>query len=127
MLPLRTTLLVNGISSGATGLLLAVFPSLFAGIFRVSDTVYFVEAGIFLVLFAAFVLFVATRNPIRLKSVMLVTTLDILWVVGSIIAAFLLTGIVSTIGIVLIIAVAAWVALMALLQFRGTYAAKTGI
>lgn len=127
MLPLRTTLLVNAISSGATGLLLALFPSLAAGIFGVSDTVYFVEVGIFLVLFAAYVLFVATRNPIKLRSVMIVTTLDLLWVLGSIVVVFLLAGIVTTIGIVLIIAVAAWVALMALLQFKGTYAAKAGI
>lgn len=127
MLPLRTTLLVNAISSGATGLLLALFPSLAAGIFGVSQTVYFVEAGIFLVLFAAYVLFVATRNPVKLRSVMIVTTLDLLWVLGSIVVVFLLAGIVTTIGIVLIIAVAAWVALMALLQFKGTYAAKAGI
>lgn len=124
MLPLRTTLLVNGISSGATGLLLALFPSMIAGIFGVSESIYFVETGVFLVLFAAYVLFVGTRNPIRLRSVMLITSLDISWVVASIAAVFLLSGIVSTTGIVLIIAIAAWVALMALLQFKGTYAAK---
>ena len=127
MSPLRTTLLVNAISSGATGILLSLFPGIAAGIFGVSDTVYFVEAGVFLVLFAAFVLYVATRKPISLRSVMLVTSLDLLWVLASIVVAFLLAGTISTIGIVLIIAIAAWVALMALLQFKGTYAAKAGI
>lgn len=127
MLPLRTTLLVNAISSGATGLLLALFPNIVAGIFGVSDTVYFIETGVFLVLFAAFVMYVGTRKSIKIKSVMLVTTLDLLWVAASIVSVFLLSGIVSTIGIVLIIAVAAWVGLMALLQFKGTYAAKAGI
>lgn len=127
MLPLRTTLLVNGISSGATGLLLALFPSMIAGIFGVSESIYFVETGVFLVLFAAYVLFVGTRNPIRLRSMMLITSLDISWVVASIAAVFLLSGIVSTTGIVLIIAIAAWVVLMALLQFKGTYAAKAGM
>ncbi|MGN6421191.1 MAG: hypothetical protein ACTHMC_26995 [Pseudobacter sp.] len=127
MLSLRTTLLVNAISSGATGLFLALFPTITTGVFGVSESIYFVETGIFLVLFAAYVLFVGTRNPIRLRSVMLITTLDISWVVASIAAVFLLSGIVSTIGIVLIIAVAAWVALMALLQFKGTYAAKPGM
>ena len=119
--------MVNAISSGATGLLLALFPGIAAGIFGVSDSVYFLEVGIFLILFAAFVLYVATRKPINLRSVMLVTSLDVLWVLASIVAVFLLAGTISTPGIVLIIAVAAWVALMALLQFKGTYAAKAGI
>jgi hypothetical protein len=127
MLPLKTTLLVNAISSGATGLLLAFFPGMAAGIFGVSETVYFVEAGVFLILFAAFVLYVATRKPVSQRSVMLVTALDLLWVLGSMVAVFLLAGIVSTIGIVLIVAVAAWVALMAFLQFKGSYATKAGI
>lgn len=118
---------MNSISSGATGILLTLFPGLVASLFGVSESVYFFEAGVFLVLFAAFVMYVATRNPIRLKLVMMVTTLDLIWVLGSIVAAFMLAGIVTTIGIVLIIAVAAWVAMMALLQFKGTYASKTGI
>lgn len=127
MLPLKTTLLVNAISSGATGLLLALFPGMAAGSFGVTETVYFVEVGVFLVLFAAFVLYVATRKPISARSVMLVTTLDLLWVLGSMVAVFMLAGIVTTIGIVLIVAVAAWVALMAFLQFKGSYAARAGI
>lgn len=127
MLPLRTTLLVNAISSGATGLLLALFPNVAAGLFGVNGTVYFVEVGVFLVLFAAFVFFVGTRKPISIRSVMAVTMLDVLWVLASIIAVFLLAGMISTIGIVLIIAVAAWVALMALLQFKASYAAKAGM
>lgn len=127
MSPLKTTLLVNAISSGATGLILALFPGMAAGIFGVSDTVYFAEVGIFLVLFAAFVMFVATRKPVSLRAVMLVTTLDLLWVLVSIVAVFLLAGTISTIGSILIIAVAAWVALMAFLQFKGTYAVKSGI
>lgn len=124
MSPLKTTLLVNAISSGFTGILLAAMPGMAAGIFGVNNTAPFLEAGIFLILFAAFVLFVATRNPIIIKSVMIVTTLDVLWVIGSIIAALLLAGTISTIGIVLIIAVAGWVALMALLQFKGSNSAK---
>jgi hypothetical protein len=127
MLPLKTTLLVNAISSGATGLLLALFPGMAAGIFGVSETVYFIEAGVFLILFAAFVLYVATRKPVSQRSVMMVTALDLLWVLASMVAVFLLAGVVSTIGIVLIVAVAAWVALMAFLQFKGSYAIKAGI
>lgn len=127
MLPLRTTLLVNAISSGATGSLLAFFPGMVADIFGVTEKTYFLEVGIFLVLFAAFVIFVATRKPIKIRSVMLVTTLDLLWVLGSMVAVFMLAGIVSTIGIVLIIAVAAWVSMMALLQFKGSHAIGAGI
>jgi hypothetical protein len=127
MLPLKTTLLVNAISSGATGLLLALFPGMAAGIFGVSETVYFIEAGVFLILFAVFVLYVATRKPVSQRSVMMVTALDLLWVLASMVAVFLLAGVVSTIGIVLIVAVAAWVALMAFLQFKGSYAIKAGI
>lgn len=125
MSPLKTTLLVNAISSGFTGILLAAMSSTVAGIFGVTDTVPFVEVGMFLILFAAYVLFVATRNPISVRNVMIVSTLDILWVVGSIVAVLLLIGVVSTMGIILIVAVAAWVALMALLQIRGSKAIRT--
>lgn len=119
MLPLRTTLLVNAISSGATGLLLCVFASPVAGIFGVTKAAPFLAVGLFLLVFALYVFITAKKQPLNPGAVRFITLLDTLWVLGSLVAAFLLTSVVSTIGIVVIVAVAGWVALMAWLQFRG--------
>lgn len=119
MLPLKTTLFVNGISSGVTGVLLAVFSKPVAGIFNVANTSIFAATGIFLVLFAAFVVLTAANKTTNTSAVKLISTLDVLWVIGSAVTVLYFLTAISTIGIVLIIAVAGWVAMMAWLQTRG--------
>lgn len=117
MIPLTATLRINGISSLATGLLLAIFPGVAADIFGVTSSVPFLAVGLFLVLFASGVLFVAQRpSPSAVKWII---ALDIIWVTGSAVAIGLLFSLISGIGTILIAGVALWVATMAFLQQKG--------
>ncbi|MFB6454963.1 hypothetical protein ACE38W_06800 [Chitinophaga sp. Hz27] len=114
---LKKVLLVNAITSGATGILMAVIPGKIATIFATSVSWPFSEVGIFLVLFAALVMY-AALTPLRSGLINTIIALDTLWVVCSLV--FILTGAfsLSGIGYLLTGAVAAWVALMAILQFK---------
>ncbi|MBC9794606.1 hypothetical protein [Sinomicrobium weinanense] len=113
---LKTILLVNAISSGITGLILSVVPTVFATIFQVSETLPFTEVGIFLILFSAFTGFTALGNPIRINRVKTIIGLDITWVVASFICVAILFSKISGWGSFMMIGVAAWVGLMAFLQ-----------
>lgn len=119
MKTLKNVMLINAISSGATGLGLAAFPKIVAGVFETTATMPFIEVGIFLIAFAALVFSVGRANPVNARAVRLVIVLDTLWVVVS--AAIVLFQLlpVSGIGYVLIGAVAVWVAAMAYLQAGG--------
>lgn len=116
---LKNVMLINAISSGATGLGLAVFPKAVAGLFETTATMPFIEVGIFLLAFAALVFSVSRGNPMNVRAVRLVIVLDTLWVVGS--AAIVLFQVfpISVLGYVFIGAVAVWVAAMAYLQSAG--------
>jgi|SRR5690606_22356893 len=115
---LKKVLLVNGISSGATGLLLAFVPQTFAYVFGVEITGVFLATGVFLILFSGMVLTAAIRKPINPKVVKTITALDVLWVFGSILSVLVLYPTISSWGTFLIIAVGLWVGLMAYLQLR---------
>src|SRR4051812_40678816 len=84
MLPIKTTLLINAISSGVTGIGLVIFAKEAAQLFGVSMHAPFTYTGLFLVGFALFVLAAAFRKTISRSAVRLITTLDILWVVVSV-------------------------------------------
>jgi multisubunit Na+/H+ antiporter MnhF subunit len=113
---LRNVLLINAISSGITGILLAAMPAFFANLFNVIDSTPFAEIGVFLILFSSFVLWTAFKNPIRQSWTKFIIGMDITWVVASIVTVFILFTSISIIGIVIILAVAGWVGTMAYLQ-----------
>jgi len=119
MKTLKNVMLINAITSGATGLGLAIFPAFVAGLFETTATMPFIEVGIFLVAFATLVFSVSRGNPVNAKAVRLVIVLDTLWVVGSAAIVLFRPFPISLIGYVLIGAVAAWVAAMAYLQSAG--------
>jgi hypothetical protein len=116
---LRHVLFLNGISSGATGALLAVFAGTFASWFGVATPAPFIEVGLFLVAFAALVIVAALRQPMAPGLVRLIIGLDVSWVLVSILVVVLQPFTISWVGNLLILAVAAWVAAMAGLQWRG--------
>lgn len=119
MLTLSQILKINALSSGFTGLGLVLFAETAGNIFEVQPVAPFIGVGIFLILFAAFVYYNAIQKPMRISHVKLIIMLDSLWVVCSIISVFLLYHVVSFYGIALIIGVALWVAVMAVLQNKG--------
>ncbi|MCK7555049.1 hypothetical protein MKQ70_08515 [Chitinophaga sedimenti] len=115
---LKNVLLINAISSGATGIFLATSPTFFSRLFDVQSTVPFAETGIFLIVFALFVFITALATPVKKSLAKIITGLDITWVVASVAAVVLLFTSISIIGSIIIIGVAAWVGLMAYLQSR---------
>jgi hypothetical protein len=115
---LKNVLLLNGVSSGATGILLVAFAKFFSDLFQVNQPMVFAGVGIFLLVFAAFVIMTAMRNSNRMR-VQLIISLDVLWVLGSSVIVAADNSQMSMIGNILIVAVALWVAAMAFLQTRG--------
>jgi len=113
---LKKVLLINAISSGSTGILLALLPQLFAGLFQIKAITPFVEVGIFLIIFAVFVLFTAYSTPISKKLTQIIIGIDIAWVIASGMAIWVFFPAISMLGSIMIIAIAGWVGLMAILQ-----------
>jgi len=118
MISLKNILLLNGVSSGATGVLLLAFSRFFANLFLVTSTMAFTGVGIFLIVFASLVIWVALGD-MNCRTVQLIITLDTIWVGLSFIVAIFFYDEISLIGSVLIEVVAIWVAAMAILQTKG--------
>jgi len=119
MITLKNVLKVNGISSGATGIALVVFSGFFASLFEVTQRIPFVSVGLFLLVFAGFVIIAAFQKNIPPQWVKAIIALDALWVLGSFVAAVWLNATISMIGVILILLVAVWVGAMAILQYKG--------
>jgi hypothetical protein len=119
MTTLKNVLLINAVSSGATGLGLLVVPGIVATLFGVPLTQPFLGVGIFLFAFAALVFIVSRNKDLSKGSVRLIIVLDVVWVVASFVIVLLQLFDLSALGYISIFAVAAWVGLMAYLQFNG--------
>lgn len=119
MLSLKNTLLLNALTSGMTGILLICFAQPAAELFAQVQSAPFVGVGVFLLVFALYVFRVSRRTPVRSNEARVVTVLDLSWVVASVVLLLWMNDQFSIIGNVLIAAVAGWVGLMAVLQWRG--------
>ena len=119
MTTLKNVLIINALSSGATGIILIVFAQFIATLFAIPQVQPFWGTGIFLIVFAALVLYTSSKNPISSSLVQLIIMLDSLWVVISIVIVLFHVFNLSLTGYVLISAVAIWVAAMAYLQSTG--------
>lgn len=116
---LQNVLTINALSSGATGIILIVFNQPITSIFGTESNIPIIAVGAFLFLFALMVFKEGRKDVPHNKTIRLVIALDILWVVMSFALVLLQLFQLSTIGYVLIAAVALWVTLMAILQIRG--------
>jgi hypothetical protein len=118
MTTLKNVLLINALSSGATGLLLIEFPSFIAQLFGVSQTMPFMATGIFLVAFSLLVYYASRQKPVNKTLVRWIIALDIMWVADSLIIVGGQLFDFTLIGYAITSAVALWVALMAFMQIR---------
>ena len=109
----------NSVSSGATGLLLAIASGSIATLFGTDQAQPFLEVGIFLVLFSIIVFIIGNNNLPRPGSVRIIIMADTLWVVVSLVIVLFQLFDLSVVGYIVISAVASWVAVMAYLQFNG--------
>ena len=115
---LRRVLIVDALSSGAMGVAMLALADVFASLLQLPVELIR-EAGIFLLPFAAFVGFVASRRePVRI-AVWAIIALNIVWVVDSILLLF--TGWVApnALGYVFVIAQAAVVLVLADFEYLG--------
>ena len=119
MKTLKNVLLINALSSGATGILMLVFANPIAELFQVQSTMPFIEVGIFLIAFAILVFTESRKQTHNTKTVKFIIALDILWVFVSLLIVVLQLFNLSTLGYTIIGAVAVWVAAMAYLQIYG--------
>lgn len=108
--------MINGISSGITGLLLLLAPRMIATLFSVPSQIPFIGVGAFLVIFSLAVVGTAMRKPISQPAVSFISLLDLLWVGSSVLVIIAFSSTLSTIGTIIILGVAVWVGLMAYLQ-----------
>ncbi|HET6542389.1 MAG TPA: hypothetical protein VFG46_17985 [Chryseolinea sp.] len=119
MKTLKNVLLVNALSSGATGLGLIAFAAPVAILFGISEATPVIEVGVFLFAFAILVFREGRRTTPNLRMVKLIIILDISWVLVSLLVVVLQLFYLTPIGYFGIGAVALWVAGMAYLQING--------
>jgi hypothetical protein len=82
---LRTTLLVNSLVSGISGLVFAFGAEFVAAFMGVATPLVFVLLGLGLLVFAAGVYYVASRPIIDPRYGWLIFELDVAWIIGSVI------------------------------------------
>lgn len=116
---LRRALVANALFSGASGVILALGARPLAAFLGLDNALYLIVTGVLLLLYAADLLYVATRPTVNRTAAWLAVALDLLWVTGS--AAILLGGWLSltTAGKWAVGIVAELVFLFALFQYLG--------
>ena len=114
---LRRTLLVNGIATAMTGLTTLLAAPWLPAVLGPASPLLLAVTGAGLVIFASVLLAQARRARIDRRVAWVIAALDIAWVLGSI--AVMEIGVLTTIGNLLVGAVAAVVLVFAILELRG--------
>lgn len=114
---LRSTLVINGVSTALCGLALLLAPAPLAELLGVSPPALLAALGAGLVLYAAGLFWTARRRPIPGPAAWAAIVLDFGWVVGSV--AVVELGVLTSIGVGLVALVAAVVLIFAVLQLVG--------
>lgn len=115
---LRTVLLVDAVTCVATGLLMTVGSTALAPLMQLpADLLLYAGASLFPV--AAFIAFVATRDPLPAAGVWLVIAGNAAWVAGSLWLLFGAALSPSLVGYAFIAAQAAAVAVLTGLEYMG--------
>lgn len=118
MQELKKYLTINSIFSATCGLAMVLFPDVLNRFFDIQNEFAFPIIGINLIVFSIFVWFVSHKHLGNKTLTNLITGLDALWVIGSLI--ILLFGLfdLSEKGNILIAIVAAWIAFLGYNQFK---------
>lgn len=116
---LKRALLTNAGFSALCGGAFAVLSAQVAAFVGLGDPILYRVIGAGLLLFAALVGWVATRNPISGFYAALISSADLLWVAGTAVFIVLAYQHLSIPGLIAVLAVAGVVLLFALLQLQG--------
>ena len=114
---LKRTLLVNGIATAMTGVLALVGAPWLPAVLGPTSPLLLAVIGIGLLGFAAVLLVQARRPRIERRVAWAIAVMDIAWVLGSF--AVVEVGVLTTLGNLIVAAVAAVVLVFAILEVRG--------
>ena len=114
---LKRTLLVNGIATAMTGLLALVGAPWLPAVLGPTSPLLLAVIGIGLLGFAGVLLVQARRPRIERRVAWAIAVMDIAWVLGSF--AVVEVGVLTTLGNLIVAAVAAVVLVFAILEVRG--------
>jgi hypothetical protein len=118
MKELKKYLTIYAVFSAISGLTMLLFSSNLNKIFNIDNVYVFPVIGCNLLFFAVFVWFVFSRQLTNRILVTTITSLDILWVLGSLVIVGLGLFDLSQDGNILISIVAVWIAFLAFKQFK---------
>lgn len=118
MIELKKYLTINSIFSTISGLIMILFSDNLNKLLNTDQFKFFPYIGTNLLVFAAFVSYVSYKQITNKTLVMTITILDLLWVLGSFIVVVFLFFDISTIGNILIVLVASWIAFLAHKQYQ---------
>lgn len=115
---LRLALVLDGIATGATGLLFVALMSVLDSVFGVPAT-YLLEVGLFFIAYGVVVLWIGTRDEINGKAATAVAVVNLLWTVDS--AVILAAGFLdlTTLGTLTVVGLAAVTAVFGAAQLTG--------
>ena len=118
MKELKKYLTINSIFSAISGLTMVLFSNNLNKVFKIDHINIFPYIGTNLLVFAAFVWYVSRKQLTNKTLVTTITTLDLLWVLGSLVIVGLGLFDLSQDGNILISIVAVWIAFLAYKQFK---------
>lgn len=116
---LRRFLLGNAAFSTLTGTLCLVDATPLTQAFGIPDPMLLPTLGVQLLIFAAAIVWIATRQNISTRLAWLIIALDILWVGGSIALLPFISGILTSAGVTTMVLIALGVATFASGQIAG--------
>jgi hypothetical protein len=123
---LRATLAVNAISSGLTGLVLALAAVPLAPLVGLAGPLPLVVFGVALVVFALRV-WAARREPMSLTRAGVILALDVAYVIASVVFLLDGPGVLSPLGRLLVAIMADIVAVFAAFEYAGLRRARSPV
>ena len=122
-MPLKQTLLVNGLATAMTGIAALIGAPWLPSVLGPASPATLAIIGAGLIVFAGVLLSQARRETIDPRVAWTIAVMDVAWVVASV--AVMETGLLTIIGNVVVAAVAAVVLVFAILEIRGARALGT--
>ncbi|TVX89750.1 hypothetical protein [Paenibacillus agilis] len=113
---IRKVLVVNGVSSGGTALLLLLFPGFVGKLSGLDNQAALMGAGAYLLLVVAFTFITASRKVVSPKAVLTLSVIDFLWVAKSLVLLGVSSSFLTAIGTAAVIFVGIVVGVFAVLE-----------
>lgn len=115
---LKRYLTINSIFSAVCGIAMIILPVGLSSFFDIVNPYVFPVIGLNLIIFSLFVWYVSRKHLTNKTLVNLISGLDALWVLGSLIIVLFGLFELSKNGNILIVFVAIWIAFLGYKQFR---------